>query len=1002
MNTSCCLIDAVSFFGERVSRILCSNRLSLIVMITRVFSKMRSSSRVTNAFLLTGLFLAALLPRLTAIGRYITPDELAWVFRSIQFRQALLAGRWADTIVSGHPGVLTTWLGMIGISLQLLIRPADQAIYDWVTHVVWFTPDNMTLFSQLARFLMAGRVVTAVFNTLGIVVIYVLARRLWDDWVAAAAVLLLAFDPFTVGLSGLLHVDSLMTTCAAIALLSLFLIAAPNQKQTPRACRWLAALSGGMAAWAILTKVPAILLLPVTALGLLGGLLWERDKPFYDRFRQTAVTSLIWGGSFAFTALLSLPALWAAPAHVVQWVTSNTNRHIETTLRPIFFWGTPTYEPGPFFYPVVLAFRLSPLVFIGLTLAIFFFSRTPARRTSRFFAAGMLLLWSALFIIGLSPARKKFDRYALAVVPELALLAALGWARLAARRPRLRPYLLPTGAVLLLILLLTSLPFPLAAYNPLLGGSQTAQDILPIGWGEAISVAGDWLAAQPDVTEKTAVAGIAPAFAPFFPGQTLLFNDANLPQADYIIHTLGGRQMNPDGFERAMRDFTLLHTIRYNGLDQAWIFAQSQPQKPNATLTRLSEPISFDNRVQLRATQAVVAEEKLHFYARWHLLPGGENGRYTLTFTLRDENGRAWAGTETELVNAVYFYPAHWLPGETPELRYSLDLPPGLPPDSYELDLTLFDSASGDQLPVLGVDGRFRGVVYTQADVVVTAPVPGETAVPILSDAAWLDGRLVLLGHEPLPVTMESGQTAVLDLYWQANAALPDGLQIVLTLGETGPLQFPLSRYDTAFWKPGEQIHEKYDLVVSPDLAAGVYPLNLQLAGADGTLLGETAVSLGQIEITTSDRLFTLPDDMPIALDYSFATGIELRGMNWQTAAAPGDDVRLTLYWQTASQPTALLNAFVHLVSPDGVVVAQDDRWPGGLPSVAWVSGQVIIDEYAIPLPADTPPGQYQVAVGLYTPEDGLRLPVTDAAGTAVPDNRILLPVTLIVDAADE
>ena len=57
------------------------------------------------------LFISALLPRLFAIGRYITPDELNWIHRSVRFREALLAGRWAETLVSGHPGVTTTWAG---------------------------------------------------------------------------------------------------------------------------------------------------------------------------------------------------------------------------------------------------------------------------------------------------------------------------------------------------------------------------------------------------------------------------------------------------------------------------------------------------------------------------------------------------------------------------------------------------------------------------------------------------------------------------------------------------------------------------------------------------------------------------------------------------------------------------------------------------------------------------------------------------------------------------
>lgn len=65
------------------------------------------------------LFFVALLPRLLPLGRYITPDELNWVHRSVLFHQALAEGRWADTLTTGHPGVITTWLGAIGLQIQL-------------------------------------------------------------------------------------------------------------------------------------------------------------------------------------------------------------------------------------------------------------------------------------------------------------------------------------------------------------------------------------------------------------------------------------------------------------------------------------------------------------------------------------------------------------------------------------------------------------------------------------------------------------------------------------------------------------------------------------------------------------------------------------------------------------------------------------------------------------------------------------------------------------------
>lgn len=42
-------------------------------------------------------------------------------------------------------------------------------------------------------------------------------------------------------------------------------------------------------------------------------------------------------------------------------------------------------------------------------------------------------------------------------------------------------------------------------------------------------------------------------------------------------------------------------------------------------------------------------------------------------------------------------------------------------------------------------------------------------------------------------------------------------------------------------------------------------------------------------------------------------------------------------------------------------------------------------------LPADAPPGEYQIEVGLYLLETMARLPATDAAGQPLPDDAALL-----------
>jgi hypothetical protein len=58
--------------------------------------------------------------------------------------------------------------------------------------------------------------------------------------------------------------------------------------------------------------------------------------------------------------------------------------------------------------------------------------------------------------------------------------------------------------------------------------------------------------------------------------------------------------------------------------------------------------------------------------------------------------------------------------------------------------------------------------------------------------------------------------------------------------------------------------------------------------------------------------------------------------------------------------------AYLHLLTPEGELVAQLDRLPDGYPTSDWHPGEVIIDSYAIQLPADVGPGKYFLQSGFY------------------------------------
>jgi hypothetical protein len=111
--------------------------------------------------------------------------------------------------------------------------------------------------------------------------------------------------------------------------------------------------------------------------------------------------------------------------------------------------------------------------------------------------------------------------------------------------------------------------------------------------------------------------------------------------------------------------------------------------------------------------------------------------------------------------------------------------------------------------------------------------------------------------------------------------------------------------------------------------------------------------------------------------------------------AAPGGLVRVALDWQTSVPVEDSFNVFVHITGGDETILAQLDSIPGGglLPMTIWEPGETIHDRFAIPLPPDAQPGEYEVRIGIYNPANGLRLRVTE--GSSAPDYAVIGHVTV-------
>jgi hypothetical protein len=124
---------------------------------------------------------------------------------------------------------------------------------------------------------------------------------------------------------------------------------------------------------------------------------------------------------------------------------------------------------------------------------------------------------------------------------------------------------------------------------------------------------------------------------------------------------------------------------------------------------------------------------------------------------------------------------------------------------------------------------------------------------------------------------------------------------------------------------------------------------------------------------------------------------------------APGERLKVTLYWQVLEPLDRDYTVFTHLLgeynpATGGPVWAGHDGQPDGghYPTSAWRVGQTVIDVHTLDLAPDIPPGTYQLEAGLYLLQTLARLPTADSTGAPLPGDAALLGAINIRGASHE
>jgi 4-amino-4-deoxy-L-arabinose transferase-like glycosyltransferase len=538
------------------------------------------------------LLFAILLPRVIALDRLVTPDETRWLTRSANFYYALTHRDFAHTYQIEHPGVVVMWAGMFAL-MHKFPEYGEQAQgqLNWLQDEIGdflrergYDPLELLVASRLNMVLAITGLLIAAFWT---------ASRLLGFWPAMVGFFLIAVDPFHVALSRLLHVDGMSSTLMFLSILAYmcYLYRGGHVYDL--------VLSGAAAGLAWLTKTPSLFLIPFLGLVVLLTFLeksWQQRQIAWKDLWRLSFPFVIWGGIGLMVLIVLWPAMWVEPIHTIRRMLGGTVSYaVEGHDFPLYFNGKVyTGDPGIQFYPVTYLWRTTPTVLIGILFAgmALFLPQKQWLQPSQRRPLVTLLLFAILFTLFMDLGAKKFDRYLLPVYPPLAVVAGVGWMAAAnwvrQRRPQRRVRQVSAVMVLLTACAgqaactLSSYPYYLSFYNPLLGGTPRAPQVMMVGWGEGLDQAARLLNSQPGASHRQVATGVwSTTFSYYYKGPVLRSRfEAGTNRiedwmaSDYYVMYINESQRDKVSYELIDYFATQepLKVVYINGLDYVYIY----------------------------------------------------------------------------------------------------------------------------------------------------------------------------------------------------------------------------------------------------------------------------------------------------------------------------------------------------------------------------------------------------------------------------------------------
>jgi hypothetical protein len=924
-------------------------------MIVRYLSR----KRIHEVSIWIILIVLTFVPRIADLGLFLGHDEKMRNRQSLESFLAIVEGRWGDVYSSNFGGTNLTWArtgAKVIHFLWLRLQGVTVELPDMVNYGPEFDP-------------LPG----AVFNGLLLLAVFWFARKAFGQSIALVTTIILALDPYLLSESRILRTEAAYATFITLALISL-----AGYVRTRR--RIYLAWSAFWSAWTIATKISGIMLAPVIGLVLLGMVWGIRSELVTTRRRLEllVIDMIVWSGVTIVCTFAIWPTLWVKPLQtfidlyqfVIGWGLTGSPDLV------YFFMGRTVDGLPPVYYLLVLLFKTTPLVWLGLGAFAWALWRSrggkpditePTWAGVPFPLAGglIMLLFAVLYSIAMAFSTFKTERYMMAVVCALGVVAAVGlgilgeevYRKWQARQRRVFVFWTLVFVCFFVghgLFTCINHPYYFSYYNPLLGGGLGAERMVQVGSGEGLDVAMEFLNSKSNPQELTVVCGTnMPRCEYVSAGQTILKQETlgafhgDWVRADYVVTYVFQRQRGD--YPSGVIDYLESHpgpeyVMAFQGIEYAKVYPAPHAQYVAASeLTGISILLGYD-----LDKQTLAAGDTLNMKLYWE-----NDGRieHDMFVQLTDTDNFIWS--ESTASFSAGFEGLRDQVGAILEGEAELSTPVGMPPGRYYLKMG-YKTEEGQLIGQFELPSDGGTIDVTLSQVFFSSSNPSYNLGLDLGGTLRLDGY-DLSRNQSVP-----GEVLRLMLHWRATEDVRNDYVINLRLldGNGTEVAYWLGRpvrsgYPTNTWRAGQIVLDPWRLEMPLDIAAGQYQLEIVFFDAE-TQEEVKRAQLSPVRVV-QESVETQRPAMQYESGARFGEAVTLLGYDlfYEKNPAAAASISPNFYWQSGSD---LQEAFDVLMALRSVKTGQAIKeWQVPLyssdskkPKTLWKAGEIAFTTYQL------------------------------------------------------